>query len=526
MRIFFFFAFFSICILQQSNGQFLNVVFDSSGNVLAEDIFVLPDNNLLLTGTNSPAGFPYHDGCLIKLDPEGNILWDREYHGNLWRHQLTNVVVDSLRSHYVLIGHSNDTVRQTICMLITDTSGQLIDAKLFADSAGREYMILKSYTTIGTSDGNVCISDYVYDGTGGGMFLMKCDLLGNVLWTKILDDPNYLLANSCMAIQETADHGFVTTGNLIVLGSGGQHTEVSRFDSSGNLIWHMAFSMTDYAIHPQHIIVLPGDDILISGYLQDFLTGNTYYGFLLKMDSTGNVESSSQYSSTAGCGMGTMTLLPSGNILMNATVKVLPGSIPAFLLLDTAGNILNVVTLDDPADDSFTSTIKLFSDGSHAILGERSAFDSTYRYMTLILKTDSLNSPPCFGDSVSIVQTPLILNKDSIPVSYKNVTVFTIPDTLTESSHLNMMVYCSSTTINETYSRPAEFLVTPNPFNSKIEIHAGSYKGSMLRIFNSIGQNIFSKMIYQEIEELDVSALNSGIYFMSIEGYSVKLIKE
>ncbi len=73
--------------------------------------------------------------------------------------------------------------------------------------------------------------------------------------------------------------------------------------------------------------------------------------------------------------------------------------------------------------------------------------------------------------------------------------------------------------------------IYPNPVSSKFKVHGLKiYSETVLRVFDLIGNEIKSFELYSENFELDVSDLNSGIYFVQIESNNnksvTKLIKE
>ena len=83
----------------------------------------------------------------------------------------------------------------------------------------------------------------------------------------------------------------------------------------------------------------------------------------------------------------------------------------------------------------------------------------------------------------------------------------------------------------EKHKRSLEINIFPNPVSSELRVRSSEFKGkTVLKIRDLLGNEIRSFELYSVSSELDISDLNPGIYFVSIEnetGKSItKLIKE
>lgn len=81
------------------------------------------------------------------------------------------------------------------------------------------------------------------------------------------------------------------------------------------------------------------------------------------------------------------------------------------------------------------------------------------------------------------------------------------------------------------FEQNTSFKVYPNPFNSKFRIQNSELDGlTIAKVLNILGNELFSFELQSENTEIDLSRLNSGIYFLTIEsekGTSIaKLVKE
>jgi len=84
--------------------------------------------------------------------------------------------------------------------------------------------------------------------------------------------------------------------------------------------------------------------------------------------------------------------------------------------------------------------------------------------------------------------------------------------------------------INE-FEQNTSFMIYPNPINSKFKIQNSKFFGlATVKVLDLIGNEVKRFELLNEKAEIDISELNSGIYFLNIETekgiFTTKLIKE
>ena len=88
------------------------------------------------------------------------------------------------------------------------------------------------------------------------------------------------------------------------------------------------------------------------------------------------------------------------------------------------------------------------------------------------------------------------------------------------------------TDVRELKVESLELRVFPNPVRNKLQIKTEELKIENLKasISNALGEEVLSINLGSNISEIDVSALNSGIYFLTLSNQNVqktvKFIKE
>jgi hypothetical protein len=76
---------------------------------------------------------------------------------------------------------------------------------------------------------------------------------------------------------------------------------------------------------------------------------------------------------------------------------------------------------------------------------------------------------------------------------------------------------------NNMYS---EILISPNPVKDILTITATSMKGSLLEIYNSLGEKIYSQKIISPKTEINLEKHSAGIYFVRLKSVQGTLTKK
>jgi Secretion system C-terminal sorting domain len=172
---------------------------------------------------------------------------------------------------------------------------------------------------------------------------------------------------------------------------------------------------------------------------------------------------------------------------------------------DIQGSIQLVGQLDP--DDAFpgVGTLalqKLAPDGKIYI-----ASPGSHKYLSVI------NRPNCPGTLCDFQPWSLELPESNY-AGLPNLPHFSIPESDTECDSLVSVTY---PTENET------FKVYPNPASDKITVQADG-NARQYCISNMLGMTLAQGKINQKISEIDISSLNNGIHFVSIENREGKVI--
>ncbi|MFW9849623.1 MAG: hypothetical protein ACFFF4_10790 [Candidatus Thorarchaeota archaeon] len=223
---------------------------DSEGNQLWNQTYDASISGESLIETND-GGFAIagYRGWLIRTDVNGNLLWNKTYQGEDTQLYLMSVI-ENRAGGFALVGYLSGQGYDLV-LILTDSSGNLLSKMVYSgpsddDTGGWGHD--RGIEIIEHSNGG-----YVIAGSLDGTFaLIRVDAIGNLLWRK-----SYQQYGSGEATSLTeADNS-----EIIVAGTIDDEVKVIHTDSSGNILWNETYGL---AISGASIVRLPGRRIAIS----------------------------------------------------------------------------------------------------------------------------------------------------------------------------------------------------------------------------------------------------------------------
>ena len=305
-----------------------NKTYGTPGFESSHYIITTNDDAYLITGRTNYYGEGDLDLLLLKVDNEGNLLWNRTMGGTgdewMWEIEKTgdggyalagrtNSYGAGLNDYWLLKtdaegnpewnvtlgGIEDDRARS---LLITDDGGYLVHGWSSSYGAGMlDFWLVKTdqkgypqwnktYGGIETERGIALIKSedggYVLSGNtvsyGSGsndFYLVKTDVNGDMLWNKTYgggsgETAGYLL--------NTVDGGYALVGYTESFGAGSRDIYMVLTDSEGNLLWNRTFGGSEYEGVGFCINTLNGG-YLVGGHTQSYGQGEDDY-FIIKLN--------------------------------------------------------------------------------------------------------------------------------------------------------------------------------------------------------------------------------------------------
>jgi hypothetical protein len=240
------------------------------------------DGGYYLTGFTE-GGFGFLDQVMIKIDMNGNVVWAKN-NGGVQADELRKLSITS-DGGLITAGYnaSIGAGAKDVQALKLTSSGNIEWAKTY----GTMYEDFCSSCII-ASDGSYVLSGAVdITGTYGiRPTLIKLDTLGNIIWSKYYSG---YIEDWARDLIETPDGGFLITGETRSYGLGGsQDIYLIKTNSSGNVEWAKSYGGIGNDV--AYALVQSSDGkYVVAGYTSSFGFGG-YDGFLMKVNADGSLE--------------------------------------------------------------------------------------------------------------------------------------------------------------------------------------------------------------------------------------------
>lgn len=195
----------------------------------------LPSGNLLY------AGYAYSTSVnsaiiIKKLQPDGSMIWSTAYTTPAGQYSLQKFLYDKNTHLIYMAGHLSVNGQTDGLVMVADTNGVLAGNYLFGQNNASE-----SFNGICvTNDGGFAAIGYQgFAGSNSNFYLVKADANGNLQWEQTYGTP---LIDVGMNVIQTADGGFMLTGDVQTAFNSFYNVRIIKTDLSGNEEWSMPVS--------------------------------------------------------------------------------------------------------------------------------------------------------------------------------------------------------------------------------------------------------------------------------------------
>jgi len=245
-------------------------------------------------------------------------------------------VKETMDSGFIVAGYTTSfgAGNRDVYIIRTDKSGKKLWSKTYG--AGN---IDYAWTIDLAVDGGFLIG--AHSGSFGAgshdIYLIKCDALGLVEWTKVYGGGS---ADGAYSLQQTTDGGYIVSAHTSSFGAGQHDVYLIKINESGDTLWTRAYGGTsgDYlrAVHQTN----DGGYILVS---ETFSFGaGAFDVYLIKTDSIGDVMWTRTYGgSSSDYGYSVKQTVDGGFIIAGYTSSFGAGQFDLYVInTDMNGNVI------------------------------------------------------------------------------------------------------------------------------------------------------------------------------------------
>ena len=263
-----------------------NMVWDKtfglSDNDVAYSIIQTKDGGYAISGYTIFKNIGEADLYIIKLDENGNRVWDKIFFGSKW--DSAHSLIQTEDEGYVISGYtwSKGSGKQDAWVIKLNNKGDMVWNKTFGG-----YDDDMASSIIQTKDGDyVAVGWTMSKGSGKqDAWVIKLDEQGNIKWDKTFGGSDDDCAYS---IIQTEDGGYTISGYTRSKGKGKADAWVIKLNNKGNMVWNKTFGGYDDDI-ARSIIQTEDGDYVIVGETQSKGAGE-WDAWIIKLDEQGNVE--------------------------------------------------------------------------------------------------------------------------------------------------------------------------------------------------------------------------------------------
>jgi uncharacterized delta-60 repeat protein len=355
--------------------------FGGSNDDEAYSIQQTSDGGYIVAGYTNSFGAGYSDFYIIKLDASGNKVWKKTYGGS--SDDWARSIQQTSDGGYIVAGETSSfgAGYSDFYIIKLDANGNKVWQKTYG---GSSYDV--AYSIQQTSDGGYIVAGETYSfGVGGSDFyIIKLDAYGNKIWEKTYGGSSDDYAYS---IQQTSDGGYIVAGDTSSFGAGYYDFYIIKLDAYGNKIWEKTYggSSDDWASSIQQT---RDGGYIVAGGTSSFGAG--YYDFyIIKLDASGNKVWEKTYGgSSEDYARSIQQTSDGGYIVAGDTESFGAGYYDFYIIkLDAYGNKIWEKTYGG-SDRDYAYSIQQTSDGGYIVAGGTYSFGAG-KYDFYIIKLDA-----------------------------------------------------------------------------------------------------------------------------------------
>jgi hypothetical protein len=366
--------------------------FGEVGNSVAMDIEVV-DDGVVVVGTKSYiAGYaPLPALWLLKLDFDGNLLWDHEI-GAIGTEKGYGLA-KTADGGFVIAGTDWRGGIGAAYMVRTDGDGNVLWERRFSS----DYASFSRDVEV-TPDGGYIMTgwfehfNFASADSIENVFITKTDSLGNIEWWQTYG--GYFDDDEAWSI-DVLDDGYVIGGRTWSAGAGMRDACLAKVDLSGNMLWYTTHG-GQYKDHIYEFQTLPdGSGFIGAGKTESFGLGELTIGdiWLLRFDENGEFMWRSVIGTPPTEFGRSLDILPNGDYIVTGLTGTQLLNNQVFVgRSDPDGNFLWTYHFGLPGmDDAWC--IRLLPDGDYIVGGLTESMGEADRSLLVLKVTENVVTP-------------------------------------------------------------------------------------------------------------------------------------
>jgi hypothetical protein len=186
-------------------------------------------DGFVLLGLSSQNGGEQSQAWIVKIDTNGNVLWDKTY--SIASDAVAKAGVQASDGSYVVSGYADPRGSSDFSFLLMkiDPNGNLVWNQTYGAAGSQEATAMTE-----ASGGYVIVGNTQAPGGNMHAWVIKVDLNGTLLWTKTVGGKD---ADSPSCIVPSGDGCYLVGGFTFSFGAGNRDFWLFKINDSGQAIW-------------------------------------------------------------------------------------------------------------------------------------------------------------------------------------------------------------------------------------------------------------------------------------------------
>ena len=312
-----------------------------------------------------------------------NLVWEKTFGGTGDDRAFYATIAND---GYLIVGSSTSFMQgQTVaCIVRLDSNGNQIWNRTYIENLGAEFRYAQSVT-----DGFLLVGNTFLSSGGTNGYLMKVDNQGNPIWSIIVDpymsmDRGINKLFSAIIYEDT----IVAVGLATPLGTNTtSDVWIIKIDTAGNVIWSKTYGDTPNEA-ARSITLAQDNTFMIAGYTDQIIT-NDYDFLILKIDPSGNMLWNQTFGGAQSDKAYAITSASNGCIIAGDTRSKGSGDSDSWIIkIGINGEMLWDQTVGGNDFDSPTY-ITTAQDGNYLVAGTTFSYGNGQRDFWLFKVSDS-----------------------------------------------------------------------------------------------------------------------------------------
>jgi len=165
----------------------------------------------------------------VKLDQSGNVVWSRTYGGSIDSAARSGVLTKD--GDYLVAGYSDSigNGNYDFYLLKLDINGDIIWNNTYGGEGSQ-----KAYSITKANDGYMVVGDIQLPNSATDAWVLKVDQGGNVLWNKSVGGKD---SDSAAVVALSEDGNYLVGGFTFSYGEGNRDNFLFKISNKGNVLW-------------------------------------------------------------------------------------------------------------------------------------------------------------------------------------------------------------------------------------------------------------------------------------------------